>query len=484
MNTIHNGIKCTRGLVVILSALLLSACGGNGNNGNTTAPDEITPLAVTSNAPADEAVSVGTNVKVIAVFNNEMKSATIDDTSFTLQGESEPAIVGTVSYNPDTLTAALDPNSALTDSTLYTAVITTVVEDTADDSLLQDFTWTFTTGIGTDSTAPTVASTTPPDGATDVLRNTKVTVVFSEAIDPETVTTASVSLNDDTAGAPVPGSLRYVNPSTVVFSPSANLEASSDHTLTLAATITDIAANSLGVTMKSFTTGTEVSLSPAAVDLGTADNYVILAKTGISTTGTTHITGDIAVSPESQTALTGFSETLSADGTFATSPLVTGKLFAADMTSPTPTTLTTAVGDMETAYSDAAGRSDPDFTELGAGEIGGMTLDPGLYQWGTGVLVASDVTLDGGADDVWIFQIGQDLKLHDGQAIILSGGAVPENIFWQVAGEVTLQAGTTFNGIILGQTAIILKSGAVINGRALAQTATTLIANDINEPGP
>lgn len=486
MNTIRNSIKYPGGLFfLIFLALLLSACGGNSNNsnnGDTAATDEITPLAVTSTAPADEAVGVGTNVKVIAVLNNEMKPGTIDGTSFTLQGESEPAITGTVSYNSDTLSAALDPGSNLTDSTLYTAVITTAVEDVADNALLEDFTWTFTTGAGTDTTAPTVTSTTPADGATDVLLNTKVTVVFDKAIDPDSVTASSFSLNDDTAGETVAGSLRYVNPSTVVLSPSANLAASSGHTLTLSTAMTDIAANPLGLTTASFTTGTDTSSSPAVVDLGTAGNYVILAKTGISTTGTTDITGDIAVSPESQTALTGFGETLSSDGTFATSPLVTGQLFAADMTSPTPTTLTTAVSDMETAYTDAAGRSNPDFTELGAGEIGGMTLDPGLYQWGTGVLVGSDVTLNGSADDVWIFQIGQDLKLEDGQAITLSGGAVPENIFWQVAGEVTLQAGTTFNGIILGQTSIILKSGAVINGRALAQTATTLISNEINDP--
>jgi len=479
MNTV---LKYSGSLFAILLAVFLSACGSSSDVSLAT-PDDVTALSVTSTAPADETIDVATNSKVIAVFNHEMKAGTIDETSVLLQGASEPAIVGTVSYNPDTRTATLKPGSNLTDSTLYTAVITTAVEDTADDSLAADFDWTFTTGTGTDVTAPTVASTSPADGATGVLRNTKITVVFSEAIDPETVTSASISLNDDTAGATVAGSLRYTNPTTVVLSPGANLAADSAHTLTLSTAITDLAANALALTTASFTTGAETSSAPGTVDLGTAGNYVILAKTGISTTGTTHITGDIAVSPESQTALTGFSETLALDGTFATSPRVTGKLFAADMTSPTPSILTTAVSDMETAYADAAGRVDPDFTELGAGEIGGMTLDPGLYQWGTGVLVASDVTLNGSADDVWIFQIGQDLKLQDGKAIILSGGAVPENIFWQVAGEVTLQAGTTLNGIILGQTAIVLKSGAVINGRALAQTATTLIANEINEPG-
>ncbi|CAN0590306.1 unnamed protein product, partial [Laminaria digitata] len=199
----------------------------------------------------------------------------------------------------------------------------------------------------------------------------------------------------------------------------------------------------------------------------TAANYVILAKTGISTTCTTNITGDIAVSPATRTALTGFGDTLDSSGIFSTSPLVTGELFASNMSTPTPGDLTTAVSNMETAYTDAAGRVNPDFTELGAGEIGGLTLDPGLYKWGTGVLVTSDVTLTGTATDVWIFQIGQDLKLEDGKAVVLTGGAVPENVFWQVAGEVTLQAGATLNGVVLGQTGIILKSCAVLNGCAL-----------------
>lgn len=268
----------------------------------------------------------------------------------------------------------------------------------------------------------------------------------------------------------------------MVLSPDANLEAGVLHTLTLSANIADLADNNLAETTLAFTTGEDVSSSPAAVDLGTAGNYVLLAKTGISTTGTTDILGDIAVSPAARSFLTGFDETLDASGTFATSALVTGELFAANMAPGTPTILTTAVGDMEAAYTDAAGRSDPDFTELGAGEIGGLTLDPGLYKWGTGVLVTSDVTLNGDANAVWIFQIAEGLKLQDGKSIVLSGGALPHNVFWQVAEGVTLQAGTTFNGIILGQTGVEMLSGAALNGRALVQTAVTLIANDVNQP--
>ena len=130
-----------------------------------------------------------------------------------------------------------------------------------------------------------------------------------------------------------------------------------------------------------------VSQPLAPVNLGTAGNFVILAKTGISTTGVTSITGDIGISPAAATFITGFGLIMDASGTFSTSSLVTGKIYAADYTPPTPTYMTTAVGDMETAYTDAAGRPLPDYTELYAGDVTGQTLTPGLYKWGTGVLV-------------------------------------------------------------------------------------------------
>lgn len=469
---------------IALMSVSLVACNDSNNrssNSSNETPVVIASLAVTSTAPADGATGVGTDVNVVAVFNKEMKPASLQN-SFTLQGANETAAVGNVSYNADTRTATLVPGG-LTANKLYTATITTGAEDASSTNLLEDFQWSFTTGGTTDTAVPTVSSSSPAQGDSAVLLNTKVNVTFSEALDPTTLSSTSVQLSKDSSPSiAVAGSLRYVNPTTIVFSPSSNLDASTPYTLTLTSALTDLAGNSLALATIGFTTGLEASSSPAAVELGTAGNYVILAKTGISTTGTTAITGDIAVSPEARTALTGFSETLSSDGTFATSALVTGRLFAADMTSPTPTQLTAAVSDMETAYNDAAGRVDPDFTELGAGEIGGLTLDPGLYKWGTGVLVTSDVTLNGSSTDVWIFQIAQDLKLQDGKAVILTGGVLAQNVFWQVAGEVTLQAGATLNGIALSQTAIVVRAGAVINGRALAQTAVTLISNEVTQP--
>jgi hypothetical protein len=219
------------------------------------------------------------------------------------------------------------------------------------------------------------------------------------------------------------------------------------------------------------------------VNLGTAGNFAILAKAGISTTGVTVVVGDMGVSPIDSTAITGFSLTLDASGNFSTSSLLTGKAYASDYVSPTPSYLTTAVGDMEIAYADAAGRTAGNaITELGAGDISGMTLAPGLYKWGTGLLINSDITLAGSPCGVWIFQIGENLTVADAVHVILSGGAQAARIFWQVAGEANLGTTSHFAGIILSQTAINLQTGTSINGILLAQSAVTLDASTVTIP--
>jgi hypothetical protein len=219
------------------------------------------------------------------------------------------------------------------------------------------------------------------------------------------------------------------------------------------------------------------------VNLGTAGNFAILAKSGISTAPTSVVTGNLGVSPAAATYITGFSLTADPTNVFATSPQVTGKIYAADYAVPSPSNLTTAVGDMQLAFTDAAGRA-PGVTELGAGNIGGMTLAPGVYKWGTGLLIPTDVTLDGLATDVWIFQVAQDLTMSSGAKILMAGGATPRNAFWQVAGLVELGTTAHCEGIVLTQTSATLRTGASINGRLLAQTAVQIDASTVVEPSP
>ncbi len=221
----------------------------------------------------------------------------------------------------------------------------------------------------------------------------------------------------------------------------------------------------------------------APVNLRTAGNFAILSQAGITTTGVTAIVGDMGVSPIGSTAVTGFSLIMDGGGSFSTSFAVVGKVYAANYASPTPSYLGTAIGDMGTAYSDAAGRSPGlGLTDLNSGNIGGLILAPDVYRWGSSVTITDDLTLDGPANAVWIFQIAGTLEISAGKSVILIGGAQADNIFWQVAGATTLFGSSAFKGTILGATGIAMQDGATLDGRALAGTSVTLIGNTIVNP--
>lgn len=216
-----------------------------------------------------------------------------------------------------------------------------------------------------------------------------------------------------------------------------------------------------------------------AGDLGSAGNYVILAKTGVSNVTGSSIIGNLGVSPAAASYITGFSLVADASNVFSTSVAVTGKIYAADYAPPTPATLTSAISNMETAYTDAAGRTSPDYTELAAGDIGGLTLAPGLYKWSSSVTIPVNVTLSGGPNDVFIFQISGDLTMAAAKSVILSGGVQAKNIFWQVAGQMTVGTTSHFEGIVLCKTAIVLQTNASLNGRMYSQSAVVLDNNAV-----
>jgi hypothetical protein len=308
----------------------------------------------------------------------------------------------------------------------------------------------------------------------------KIAATFSEAMDPLTINTTTFTLLQGTTV--ISGVVTYSGV-TAAFKPTVNLAANTTYTATMSIGAKDLAGNPLASNhVWSFTTGAAAT-GRAPVDLGTAGNFVILAKSGVSTTGTTAVVGDIGLSPAAASFITGFALIADATNTFSTSSVVTGKVYASDYAPPTPAILTTAVSDMQTAFTDAAGRTLPDFTELGAGDISGLTLVPGLYKWGTGVLITNaGVTLSGSANDIWIFQIAADLTVNSSAVVTLLGGAQAKNVFWQVSGQATLGTAADFKGIILSQTLISLNTGAVMNGRALAQTAVTLDATAITAP--
>jgi len=241
-----------------------------------------------------------------------------------------------------------------------------------------------------------------------------------------------------------------------------------------------------------------LAAGPAPVDLLSAGDFVLLAESGITNTGSHAcvITGNIGNSPGTAAQMNGVWCTeitgtiYGVDAAYVGSGATT--CFAGNPPLANKTLVDNAVLDMMTAYTYAAGVPLPTATELGGGDISGMTLAPGLYKWSTGVLINTDVFLSGGANDVWIFQIAGDLSIASGGSVpagikvVLSGGAQASNIFWQVGGATGATLGTysTFNGTILSAKQVILQTGAILNGRALAQSQITLDANVVTSQPP
>jgi hypothetical protein len=342
---------------------------------------------------------------------------------------------------------------------------------------------------------PTVISSSPSNRAANVptstntsdnvVTGTAVTATFSQPMDPETVN-SSLAGNSlaftvtEANGNQVPGTVVMNDANTVAtFTPTSSaLNPNTSYT----ATVTTAAKNAAGVAMANpiewtFTTNAVEFTGQTPVPLGTAARFAILTKTGITDVFPSAINGDVGASP-----ITGAAIHLKC------SEIKTGTVYSVDAAGPLPcrvtdpSLLTKAVGDMEIAYTNAAGRKHPNFLNLGAGKIGGLTLVPGLYKWTTGVSISKNVTLSGGGNAVWIFQIAGPLTQANATRVILKGGALPKNVFWQTSGTVAIGTTSHFNGVILAKAMIALKTGASANGRLLAQTAVSLQKNAVKRP--
>jgi hypothetical protein len=351
---------------------------------------------------------------------------------------------------------------------------------------------------GANVTNPTVISANPSNLDTNVPTSTNsagnvvtgklLIATFNAAMDPTTInsnppgTLMTFSLMTTTGSTNVPGTVAMNAANTIAtFTPSAALTANTNYT----ATVSIAAKSAGGVAMPkpvvwSFTTNATPLIGQAAINLLTAGHFAILTKTGITDVPASAITGDIGSSPITGAAMntvpcaevTGFIYEVDAGYTVGVCANVL----------PTDLTVGQSVADMQAAYTDAAGRTAGvgPFLNLGAGTVTAQTLAPGVYTWGTPVSITGDITLNGTANDVWIFQLAS--TLDTAKQIILAGNAQAKNVFWVVASTVSLAATAQFTGVVLAQTNVALVTGASVSGRLLAQTAVTLQANTITQP--
>ena len=244
-----------------------------------------------------------------------------------------------------------------------------------------------------------------------------------------------------------------------------------------------------------------VCAGAGCVNLGKSGNYVILAKAGVSTVPNSAVTGNVAVSPAARTALTGWSLISEpTDTSFGSAQVVApDRLFAADNVGGTTSVdLTTAVGDMQTAYTAANGLA-PAGGALaggvpgtacpgtgGTGALGGMTISPGVYTCTVTLNIATgtNVTLSGAG--VYVIRTTQGINQASGTQVLLTNGALAQNVFWVPAltANIVGTAGTptTMAGVILAKTNISVGTNATVNGRLLAQTAVTLDQATITQP--
>lgn len=442
----------------------------------TTTTDDIQPIVV-STIPAAGDTNVAVNRKIVVYFNEALTASTITATSFLVTGPGSTVVTGTISYDATNHSVTFDPDLDLATGTTFTVRITTDVKDAAGNPMAADYVWTFTTGLATDSTPPTVTSTNPASGATGVPINATVTAFFSEPMDASTLTTTTFTFTLNLGVTPISGTVTCPSPgSFATFTPDVDLAISTMYDATVTIGVTDLAGNALAVAYTwSFTTGLTAQVGPSPLVLGAADPFAVLAGASVTSTGPTVITGNVGLSPGSSI------------GGLAVFPLTGPGTVIGTIEVANPVAAAAKLA-LTSAYLDAASRSVDSISC--PGNLGGLTLAPGLYTSSTSVMISGTgplgiLTLDAGGDPtaVWIFQIGSTLTTDPGTSIVLAGGALPENIYWQIGTSATLGTTCVFKGNILAEASITLNTGATLDGRALTQSASvTMDANTVTKP--
>jgi hypothetical protein len=456
-------------------------------------PDTTRPTVIL-NVPVNGATGVANNTGISATFSEDMTASSIDASSFTLTNmATSTAVTGTVGFTPSSRTATFTPTSpsTLANNTLFSAKITTLAKDLANNTLASDFVWTFTTSNIGDTTAPTVTSVSPLNGATGVCLTKSVTATFNEAMAPASISASNFTVTN--ASVLVPGTVTYDAPSKVAtfvptnatgFAPTTNLVA------TVTTGVTDLAANPLASAfIWSFTTGTQACLAPVNLRtiaaFGSFGGGAGVTNQGVNTVVNGHL-GTTAVC----TAITGFHDAVDVfTETTLNIGLVNGSVYC---NAPLPgTTATMAIAtqgaaDALQAYTDLATLTPVPYS---SGSLAGATLAPGLYSapGGSFDITTGDLTLDalGDPNAVWVFQMSSSLTI--GQVatprhVYLLNGAQAKNVFWQVGSAARIENGSVMVGTILASAGVTISTAGqtqqtTLTGRAIGLNASVTMVN-------
>jgi hypothetical protein len=511
MKNIEANSRLTPWLMATALSIVLTACGGGGQAPILGAGDlapvvapivtVVTPFAGTTVAP---------NTKTItAAFSKPMDEATLTNTSFTLACLVGTVTTGPVSYLADSKLATLPLTADLPSSTDCTATVTMAAKDSTGVSLTSDYVWQFSTSATADATAPTVTQTNPADVATNVATNTAVKATFSEAVDPNTITDTNFKLFKGLVQDvnPVAGTVS-INPLNTIatFAPDDNLDIDTDYTARVTTGVTDQAGNALAVSkVWTFKTAAVDTLTPLVV-LNMAEPFGTFGgSAGMTNMGTlTIVNGDIGTIATDTSAITGFHDAFNIyTETPSNAGLVTGQIYtctnsttgtnSAGPSAPDCAVATQARLDAQTAYLALAAMPVVGASPAPGANLAGVTLLPGTYKapGGSFLIEGGDLTLSGDANAIWVFQMASTLTVGGPgaaapQNIILTGGALPKNVFWQVGSAATINAagGGTMVGTIIAQDGVTFSTAdnvaiVTLNGRALSLGASVTMVNTV-----
>lgn len=449
---------------------------------------------VISTSPSDTATGVGLTTKLDATFNEVMDPSTLNTATFTVQ-QGTTGIAGVVTYTGST--ATFTPTANLAPNTSYTGTIVAGVKDPAGNAMIANYVWSFKTGAGPDILAPYVTSTDPLNAATDVALDKNISATFSEAMDPLTITANFTIANTTLGGTSITGTVSYTG-TTAVFKPSVDLSPNTTYAATISKGAKDMAGNAMANNyVWNFTTG-QVTPPPALGSL--SDFGVFGGNAGITNQGLNTVinNGSIGTTAAS-TLITGFHDGTMGD-IYTETPLnvgdVKGRIYTAPPAPGDATSFviaTKGLADATILYNSISPASKPGGIDPGAGELGGLTLAPGIYKSASGTfkITNGDLTLDakGDANAVWVFQTAAGLTVGvagpaGARSVKMINGALPKNVYWYVGSAATINAagGGIMTGTIISSAGITFSTAGnavqtVLNGRAISLVASVTMVN-------